>query len=415
MERLVGWVRFPAKETDTTDKEHSTMNRVCSIFSQILHLIPRLEFEAAVKEHQAERHARGFASWDQFGAMMFCQLGHAQSLREITGGLAACEGKLKHLGMDGAPKRSTLAYANEHRPWQLYESVFHRLLGRCQEEAKSKQRKFRFKHKLLSIDGTMIDLCLSMFDWAQYKRAKGAVKLHLVLDHDGYLPCYAVLTDGKESEIAVAKSMSFQPGTMLVFDRGYADYDWWLSLTRNKVHFVTRLKDSASYGVVEAREVPQDSDIIRDEVILLTSQEGIGKEAYLRRIEVWVADKQETMVFVTNNLTLAASTIAAIYKERWQIELFFKAIKQSLKIKTFVGTSENAVQTQIWTALIAMLLLKYLQMRSTFGWSLSNLVALLRQQLFVYRDLMTWLNDPYQAPPALEGIHDGQLALAFGD
>lgn len=390
------------------------MNRVCSIFSQILQFVPRLEFEAAVKEHRAERHARGFHCWDQFCAMMFCQLGHAQSLREITGGLAACEGKVKHLGMDGAPHRSTLAYANEHRQWQLYESVFYRLLGRCQQEAREHRRKFRFQHKLLSIDGTMIELCLSVFDWAAYQRAKGAIKLHLVLDHDGYLPCYAVLTDGKESEMTVAKTMSFQPGTMLVFDRGYADYDWWLWLTRNKVYFVTRLKDNASYGVMEQRPVPKDSLILRDEVILLTSQQEIGPEARLRRIEVWVEERQETMVFVTNNLSLAASTIAAIYKERWQIELFFKAIKQSLKIKTFVGTSENAVQIQIWTALIAMLLLKYLQMRSTYHWSLSNLVALLRQQLFVYRDLMTWLNDPFQAPPALDGLHDGQMALAFG-
>lgn len=389
------------------------MNRVCSIFSQILQFVPRLEFEAAVNKHQAERHARGFASWDQFTAMMFCQLGHAQSLREITGGLAACEGKLNHLGMDGAPSRSTLAYANEHRPWELYESVFHALLSRCQAEAKGKKRKFRFKHKLLSIDSTMVELCLSMFDWAVYKRAKGALKLHMVLDHDGYLPCYAVLTDGKEADITIGKSMSFQPGTMLVFDRGYADYDWWLSLGRDKVNFVTRLKDGASYGVVEQREVQEGSNIIRDEIILLTSQQEVGKEALLRRIEVWVEEKQETMVFVTNNLRLAARTIAAIYKERWQIELFFKAIKQSLKIKTFVGTSENAVQTQIWTALIAMLLLKYLQMRSTFAWSFSNLVALLRQQLFVYRDLMSWLNNPYQAPPALQGIHDAQMALDF--
>jgi len=160
--------------------------------------------------------------------------------------------------------------------------------------------------------------------------------------------------------------------------------------------------------------VPKNSNIIRDEVILLTAQQEIGKEAFLRRIEIWVEEKNETMVFVTNNLKLAASTIAAIYKERWQIELFFKALKQSLRIKTFVGTSENAVQTQIWTALIAMLIVKYLQLRSTFGWSLSNLVALLRQQLFVYRDLFTWLNDPFQAPPALKDIHDGQLALTFG-
>ncbi len=386
------------------------MNRVCSIFSQILQLIPRSEFQAAVRDHKAERHARGFSSWTQFIAMMFCQLGHAQSLREITGGLAASEGKLRHLGVDKAPKRTTLSYANGHRPWQLFETVFYQLLGRCQAEAKGQKRKFRFKHKLLSLDSTVIPLCLSAFDWAQYKRAKGAVKLHLVLDHDGYLPSYAVLTEGKTADITAAHQMSFAAGTMLVFDRGYADYDWWLSLTRQKVHFVTRLKDCAAYGVVEQLKVLEGSNIIRDEVILLCAQQEIGPQARLRRIEVWVEEKQQTMVFVTNNLKLAASTIAAIFKERWAIELFFKAIKQGLKIKTFVGTTENAVQTQIWTALIAMLLVKYLQMRSTFDWSLSNLIALLRQQLFVYRDLFTWLNDPFQAPPALD---DGQMSLAF--
>ena len=164
------------------------MNRVCSIFAQILQLFPREQFQQAVQKHKAERHARGFSSWTQLIAMLFCQLGHAQSLREITGGLAACEGKLRHLGVSEPPKRSTLSYANEHRPWELYRSVFYDLLEHCQSEAAGHKRKFRFKHKLLSIDSTTIALSLSMFDWAQYKRSKGAVKLHLVLDHDDYLP-----------------------------------------------------------------------------------------------------------------------------------------------------------------------------------------------------------------------------------
>ena len=387
------------------------MNRVCSIFSQILSLIPRTVFDDAVKKHQAERHARGFSSRSQFIAMLFCQLGHAQSLREITGGLAACEGKLRHLGVEEPPKRSTLSYANQHRPWQLYQTVFHSLLTRCQAEALSVKRKFRFKHKLLSLDSTVIPLCLSVFDWAHYKRAKGAVKLHMVLDHDGYLPSYAVLSEGKTADITMAKTMTFAAGTMLVFDRGYTDYQWWLKLTRQNVHFVTRLKDSAEYSIVEPRAALPGT---RDEVILLSAQEKLGSEAHLRRIEIWLEDKQDTIVFLTNNMKLAATTIAEIYKERWQIELFFKALKQSLRIKTFVGTSENAVQTQIWTALISLLLIKYLQIRSTFRWSLSNLVALLRQQLFVYRDLLGWLNDPYQAPPALAGIHDAQMELIFG-
>ena len=320
------------------------MNRVCSIFSQILSLIPRSVFDDAVKKHQAERHARGFASRAQFVAMLFCQLGHAQSLREITGGLAACEGKLRHLGVEEPPARSTLGYANEHRPWPMYQTLFHSLLARCQAEATGLKRKFRFKHKLLSLDSTVIPLCLSLFDWAQYKRAKGAVKLHMVLDHDGYLPSYAVLSDGKTSDITAAKGMTFAAGTMLVFDRGYADYGWWLQLTRQKVHFVTRLKDTAGYGIVESRPVLEGSNILRDEVIVLTKQENIGPEAYLRRIEVWLEDKQDTIVFLTNNLKLAASTIAAIYKDRWQIELFFKALKQSLKIKTFVGTDRKSTR-----------------------------------------------------------------------
>jgi len=387
------------------------MNRVCSIFSQILQFIPRLAFEAKVREHKAERHARGFSSWTQLIAMLFGQLGHAQSLREITGGLAACAGKLRHVGVNEPPKRSTLSYANEHRPWPLYRSVFYDLLEHCRGAAAGHKRKFRFKHKLLSIDSTTIALSLSMFDWAQYKRSKGAVKLHLILDHDGYLPQYAVISDGKQADIHAAKKMSFAPGTMLVFDRGYADYDWWLGLEQQKVFFVTRLKDKADYAVMEKREVPEKGNVRKDEVIILMKLAAEGQECFLRRIEVWVEEKQEIMVFVTNHLKLAASTIAAIYKDRWKIELFFKALKQSLKVKTFVGTSENAVQTQIWTALIAMLLVKYLQLRSTFGWSLSNLVALLRQQLFVYRDLMGWLNDPFQAPPALAGVPDGQLAL----
>jgi hypothetical protein len=386
------------------------MVRVCSMFSQILGWFPRLEFDAAVREHKAERHARGFTCWQQFVAMLFCQLGHAQSLREICGGLAATEGKLRHLGILACPKTTTLSYANAHRPWQLYQSLFYKMLERCRGEALIQGRgKFRFKHKLLSLDASMVELCAESFDWAKYKQTKGALKLHLVLDHDGYLPCYAVITEGRTADVTEARKIRFQPGTLVVFDRGYSDYNWWLELTRGGVNFVTRLKDSASYGVVESRPVPDGSSVLRDEVILLVSQQEAGHEARLRRIEVWVEEKNENMVFVTNHLKLAARTIARIYKERWQIELFFKALKQGLKIRTFVGTSENAVQIQIWTALIAMLILKLLKLRSTFDWSLSNLIALLRQQLFVHRDLWKWINDPFQSPPDPEP--DLQMAL----
>lgn len=388
------------------------MNRVCSIFAQVLQFIPRTEFAAAVRQHQAERHARGFSCWTQMVAMLFCQLGRAQSLREIVGGLAGCEGKLQHLGVGVAPKRSTLAYANEHRPWQLFQSVFATLYQRCVADSRQhSRRKFRFKHKLLSLDATLIPLCLSVFDWAQYRRSKGAVKLHLILDHDGYLPRFAVITDGKSSELEVARGLEFEPGTMLVIDRGYQDFAWWLELSRRKVSFVTRLKDNAEYGIVEQRPADGDRGILRDEVVVLTKLQEVGPAALMRRIEVWVEDKQESIVFFTNHLKLAASTIAAIYRDRWQVELFFKALKQSLRIKTFVGTSANAVMIQIWTALLAMLVVKYLQLRSTFAWSLSNLIALLRHQLFVYRDLTAWLNAPFQPPPEMPA--NEQLALAL--
>ena len=391
------------------------MTRVCSSFSQILQLIPRLEFESAVRKHGAERHARGFSSWGQFIAMLFCQLGHAKSLREICGGLAASEGKLRHLGLPSAPARSTLAYANEHRPWQLCRTVFDQLLAKCQTLAASqpgtgKKRKFRFKNPLLSLDASVIDLCATMFDWAKFRRTKGAVKLHLLLDHDGYLPSYAVITEGKKHEVRVARQMRFTPGTILVFDRGYTDYQWFVSLIQQGVYFVTRLKENADYGVVEDFAVPHRRGVRRDQVIFFYQLAPAGMDAYFRRIEFYDEEHDRVLVFLTSHLGLAAATIASIYKERWQIELFFRALKQSLRVKTFVGTSAQALKTQLWTALIAMLLVKYLQLKSAFGWSLSNLVALLRQQLFVYRDLWAWIDNPFQPPPVPETLQE-QLAL----
>jgi hypothetical protein len=388
--------------------------KVCSIFSQVLKLFSRGDFEKAVKEHKAERHARGFTSWGQFMAMLFCQLARAHSLREICGGLACCEGQLKHLGVPVAPKRSTLAYANENRPWELYQTVFEQTLFKCQELVRSQggRKKLRFKNKLMSLDGSIIDLSVSMFDWAKYRRTKGAIKLHLLLDHDGYLPSFAVVTEGKTSEIKVARTLRFAPGTILAIDRGYIDYLWFRELTQEEVYFVTRMKEKAVYEVQEELEVPQNSNVVRDQIICFPRLRREGEEPVLfRRVEIWDVEKQEAIVFLSNLLAFGATTIAAIYKERWQVELFFKALKQTLKIKTFVGTSANAVRTQVWTALIAMLVLKYLQLKSTFTWSLSNLAALLRQQLFFYRDLWVWLDDPFQAPPALAGVHDDAQQL----
>jgi len=379
------------------------VTQVCSVFSQLLQLFSRGEFARAVKQHSAERNAKGFTCWGQFVAMLFCQVAQMKSLREVCMGLASCEAPLKHLGISETPKKSTLAYANEHRPWGLYQTLFNQLLEKCQAEVSVRggRKKFRFKNKLMSLDGSIIDLSASMFDWAKYKRTKGAIKLHLLLDHNGYLPSFAVVTEGKHSEVAVARGLRLEPGTILVIDRGYNDYEWFAEMTGEGVFFVTRMKTNTVYAVEAECEVPAKGKVLRDQIISLPALRKAGEQPVLfRRIEYWNEEKREILVFFTNLLHLAASTIAAIYKERWQVELFFKALKQTLKVKTFLGTSANAVKTQIWTALIAMLILKYLQLKSTFGWSLSNLAALLRQQLFIFRDLWAWLNAPWEGPPA---------------
>ena len=329
--------------------------------------------------------------------------------------MASCEGKLKHLGVSDSPKRSTLAYANAHRPWSLYQTVFEQLLAKCQLSvaARGTRKKFRFKNKLVSLDASVIDLSLSLFDWAQFCRTKGAVKLHLLLDHDGYLPSFAVVTNGKTSDIKVARRLRFERGTVVVMDRGYIDYEWFVQLTHQGVYFVTRLKDNASFEVVENRPVASGSNILRDQVVYFHGQAVPDREHFFRIVEVWNEEGQRSFIFLTNNFDFAATTIAAIYKDRWQVELFFKAIKQNLKIKTFLGTNANAVKTQIWTALIAMLVLRYLQLMSTFGWSLSNLAALLRHQLFVYRELLAWLNAPFEGPPQLADAGKAQMSFVL--
>jgi hypothetical protein len=364
----------------------------------MLNLFPRYQFQKAVNVHKADRHARGISCWDQFVAMLFCHLAKAKSLREIIGGMASQEPLLYHLGTK-LMKRSSLAYANAHRPWQTYQTVFHQLLARCR--VLQQGHKFRFKNKLLSIDASVIDLCATVFDWAKFRQTKGAVKLHLTLDHDGYLPCYAHITTGKIHEITIARQRCWKPATILTFDRAFLDFAWFGSLIRQGVWFVTRAKDNLAYRVVETRTPPRHRHILKDQIIELTGYYSYQDCPYpLRRIEAVDPKTQETVVLLSNHLNFGASTISAIYKDRWQTEILFRNLKQHLRIKTFVGTSANALHTQIWTALIAYLLLWYLKIRSKFNWSMSNLVALIRMNLFSRKDLWGWLNNPLPKTPA---------------
>ncbi len=345
------------------------MVRCASLFSQLIALFSRQQFYRLITKHRAERYSKGYNSWDHFVAMLFCQLAQAKSLREICGGLACCMGKLRHLWMKDAPKKSTLSYANTYRPWEMFRDLFYETLAICKKAAPGKH-KFRFKNKLLS------------------------------LDHEGYLPTYAYISNGKRHDVTIARKVPLAPGSIVAMDRGYNDYKLFACWTANGIFFVTRLKENADYIVVEDRVPPQNRNILADQLIRFTGYYAQKNCPYiLRRVSVWDKEKEQEIILLTNHLEFGATTISAIYKDRWQIELFFKALKQNLKVKTFVGTTENALYIQIWTALIAMLLIKYLQFKSKFGWSLSNLVAFLRWNLFTYRNLWEWIDSPFDVLP----------------
>jgi len=333
------------------------MVQAMSLFNQLLKHFPVLEFAALVKKHNAERAAKGFSCRTQLVAMLFCQLAHADSLRDICNGLACCVGKLIHLGIDVAPNKSTLSYANRHRPAALYEDLFYTALARFRDERGlgERKRKFRFRNKLLSLDSTTVSLCLEMFPWAKFRRAKGGVKAHVLLDHDDYMPSYVLITEARRSDVKMADAFPLNPGSIVTMDRGYSDYALFGRWTERGIFFVTRLKENAAYEVLEEAFVPANRDIRSDQLIQFTGAKAQSDCPFpLRRVRVWDSNNEREIVLLTNLMEFGSTTIAAIYKDRWEIELFFKALKQNLKVKTFVGTSENALRIQIWTALIAI-------------------------------------------------------------
>jgi len=307
-------------------QEGNPIVQVASLFNQLLQHFPRTEFAALVKKHAAERAAKGFTCWTQFVSMLFCQLARADSLREICNGLGCCLGRLVHVGIARAPSRSTLSYANEHRPAALFEDLFFTALARFREQQGlgTRKHKFRFKNKLLSLDSTTISLCLTLFPWAKFRRAKGGVKAHVLLDHDDYLPAYVLLTEAKRSDVKLADSFVLNPGSIVAIDRGYIDYALFGRWSLAGVFFVTRLKENAAFEVVEECEIPQNRNIRADQFIRLTGAKAqTDYPDLLRRIVAWDAENEREIVLLTNLMEFGSTTIAAIYKERWQIELFF--------------------------------------------------------------------------------------------
>ncbi len=361
-----------------------------TVLAQILKLLPRHEFEAAASRHHRGRKLRGISRWDQFVALTVAQLTGRSSLRDLVANLRAQSSKLFHLGIR-AVTRSTLARVNQSQPASLFEEVFHLLLGQAQRRAP--RHRFRFKRRLVSLDASLIEVTVSLFPWARYQAIKGAIKLHVGLDHAGHLPAFVTITEGREHEIYWARALDLPSSSVVVFDRGFFDYRFFNQLTEKKIRFVTRLKRVVPYSVQERRR-PVGTGVTSDQVI---RPQGIKAARYnltLRRVGYRDPQTGKHYEFLTNDFDLAASTIADVYRDRWQIELFFKWMKQNLKISSFLGTSRNAVLSQLWVALSVYLILAYLKFLSKGGWTLGQLVRLLQLNLFERQDLERLLRPP---------------------
>lgn len=374
-----------------------------TLFSQILQQINRSIFHNAVEKYQTDKHSKGINSWTHLTAMLFCHISKAQSIREITNGLLSVSGNLNHLGIQGkTPSRSSLSYINEHRDWRMFREFYFLLKENLQNKGYLERKKFkRIKRKIYMLDATIISLCLKVFDWAKYRKEKGAIKLHTMLDYDGCMPSYLFMTEGKQADVRHAQYMLLPKRSVVVADRGYQDFSMLYDWDKDGIYFVIRLKKSINHEMI--KELPllnsDKNKILKDEMIMLT-EEGT-KEEYpkaIRRLAVYDEKNNKLIELITNNLTWTASTIAELYKQRWMVEIFFKELKQHLKIKSFIGTNQNAMWIQIWTALITLLVLRYLKEIARYGWSLSNLIAFLRMNLFVKITLSDWLDNPFKPP-----------------
>lgn len=364
-----------------------------SIFSQLLQWIPRYEFQNVVDKHEGDKGVRKLPCWAQFVALLFGQLTGHNSLRAIEVGLRSARKKLYHLGIMYEIYRSTISDANDRRNACIYEDVFYRLLSKVQQVAP--KSRLRLKGRFLALDSSTIELCLELSPWARFHHSKGAFKLHTAIDLAGDLPTVMVITDGRTHDVTVAKKIHFASGTVLIMDKAYIDYKWMWELTQNGVWFVTRMKTNCQYRVRECRETNRTQGIMADQTIRLKSQRGKEYEGKLRKISYRDPETRKRYTFLTNRFDLAAKTVCALYKARWQVELFFKTMKQYLEVKKFLGTSVNAVTTQVWIALIAYLLLSMVKFLCKLRWSTPAIMAGLTVVLFANRELMAiWEDAP---------------------
>jgi len=370
-----------------------------TLFSQITSKLDRTKFSKLVKERQTDKHQKGFNSWTHLVSMLFCQFAKSQSVRDISNGLRSATGNLNHMGIDRAPSKSTISYQNKNRDWNLFRDYYYQLLGSLGQQAGFKQVKFKIKTKIFLLDSSTISLSLSLFDWAKYKTAKGAVKMHTLLDFEGNLPAYVNITDGKTADNKGAYDIPLIKRSVVVADRYYNDFSLLNIWDSNEVYFVIRHKENIQFTVIKENKLPDNrhQHILKDEIIELKNKS--SKEKYpkkLRRVAVWDDKNKQVVELITNQMTWTSNTIGELYKSRWEVEIFFRDIKQLLHIKSFIGTSKNAVMIQIWTALITILMLKALKAMAKFNWHLSNLVAFIRLNLFVKINLQDWLDKPFE-------------------
>lgn len=372
-----------------------------TLFSQLLQALPRAPFQRLVQQHESDKHSKGICSWTHLVSMVFCHFGHAASLRDISIGLLSLRGNGSHLGIDKAPCKSSVAYINANRDWELFRDYYHELLEHFRQEVGfNRTRLRRIKRKVFIMDSSTVSLSLSLFDWATFRKRKGGLKLHTVLDYDGCLPVFCHVTPASRHDSKVGRMVDFPEGSVVLCDRAYLDFRWMADLDSRKVAFVTRSKENMAYRTVKvlSRGTRRDG-VLKDSIVALTGPK--SSKDYpenLRLVRFWDEVSHRELEFLTNNMSWTAQTIADLYKERWNIEAFFKNIKQRLHIKSFVGTSMNAVMIQIWTALICYLTLAFLKEKAAHKWSLSNLVTFLRLNLFAKVDLWEWINNPFNNP-----------------
>ena len=380
------------------------------VFTQLMHFLPRREFNACVDKYRGDRRSRGFSCRDQFLCLGFAQLTYRESLRDIETCLRALEPKLYHAGFRGKVSRSTLADANRVHDWQIYADFAQVLIRRARKLYAREPLAVDLAQTVYALDSTTIDLCLSLFPWAKFRRRKGAVKLHTLLDLRGNIPCFVHVSHGKMHDVNVLDQLLIEPGAFYVMDRGYLDFKRLYRFTTGSAFFVTRGKRNLDCTRRARRPVDKTTELRSDQTIVLAGLKSLRSYPDpLRRIVFYDVEQRRRLVFLTNNFTLPALTIARLYKCRWQVELFFKWIKQHLRIKAFYGTSDNAVKTQVWVAISVYVLVAIVKKELQIKRSLYDILQILSLMLFEKIPLIEALN--YENRPNAETPDPNQLTL----